>query len=73
MGNCPILMAYYGKMMQRRSESVCLKPFVGLEGKGVRPMGEAGNGFACHLRKGALDFGGGEAKWVMLGSYSGLT
>ena len=60
-------------MMQRRSESVCLKPFVGLEGKGVRPMGEAGNGFACHLRKGALDFGGGEAKWVMLGSYSGLT
>jgi len=39
-------------MMQRRSESVCLKPFVGLEGKGVRPMGEAGNGSACHLRKG---------------------
>jgi len=60
-------------MMQRRSESVCLKPFVGLEGKGVRPMGEAGNGSGCHLRKGAPDFGGGEAKWVMLGSYSGLT
>lgn len=52
---------------------MCLKPFVGLEGKGVRPMGEAGNGSACHLRKGAPDFGGGEAKWVMLGSYSGLT
>lgn len=62
MGNCPILMAYYGKIMQRRSESVCLKPPGILEGKGIRPMGDAGNGFACHLRKGALKFGGGEVE-----------
>jgi len=59
-------------MMQRRSESVCLKPFVGLEGKGVRPMVKLETAPPAPSQR-APDFGGGEAKWVMLGSYSGLT
>jgi len=55
-------MEHHGKIMQRRSESACLKPPARLKGKGIRPMGDAGNGFACHLRKGALNFGGGEVE-----------